>query len=240
MSRKLVIFDDDEAQALELLAKVSRLSRADELSCEVVCDLPRLRALLAADEVDILLMDIRIEGSQTDGIELVRRSVPARSPLQVIFVTGFDTYHSDAYRANHMWFLLKPVRQDQLEEAMGTALANLDEYADRPILVHSLLSVRAVSPRRLRFAESSSRKLLLHVGDDVIETRGKLSDLVGQLPDCFVQCHKSFVVNMGYIEELSKTEATLTTGEQVPVSRSCRATAHEEFLRFVGRELSGR
>ncbi|MBQ6411156.1 MAG: hypothetical protein IJI16_04320, partial [Atopobiaceae bacterium] len=94
MSHRLVIFDDIEVQARQLLERVEQLPRIAELDSEVVCDLTELRSLLLADEVDILMMDIRIDNARTDGIEFVRRNLPAQSPTQVIFVTSYDTYHA--------------------------------------------------------------------------------------------------------------------------------------------------
>ena len=238
MSHRLVIFDDIEVQARQLLERVEQLPRIAELDSEVVCDLTELRSLLLAAEVDILMMDIRIDNARTDGIEFVRRNLPAQSPTQVIFVTSYDTYHASAYRATHMGFLMKPVRQDELEEAVDAAIANLNSYAERPFLVSVPTGDKVVLPRRLRYAESDRHKLVLHVGDEVIETVGKLSDFIPKLPDRFVQCHKSYVVNMGLIDEFGRSDLRLTTGELVPVSQRRRTAVREEFFRFIGRGLA--
>ena len=71
----------------------------------------------------------------------------------------------------------------------------------------------------------------------MVETYGKLSDLLQRLPQRFVQCHKSFVVNMGFIDEFGRTDITLTSGERVPVSQKRRASVREAFFKFVGRGL---
>ena len=239
MPYTMVVFDDDAKQAQNLLEQVTSLPQSQAYVAEAITDILELRSRLSACTVDILLMDIRIEGNPIDGIEAVRRFSPPHSPVQTIFVTGFDTYHSSAYRAKPVWFLMKPVKQEELEEAVDAALANLEDRADRTFLVRTATSERAISPVALRYVESNKRTLSFHMGDKTINSTGKLSDVMGQLPGYFVQCHKSFAVNMGFVEELGKTEIVLTTGERVPVSQRRYAEVRSAFLAFVGRVLAG-
>ena len=115
---------------------------------------------------------------------------------------------------------------------------NLEDCTDRPFLVRTATSERTIVPAELRYVESNKRTLSFHVGDKTINSRGKLSDLMEQLPGYFVQCHESFAVNMGFIEELGKTEIVLRTGERVPVSQRRHAGVRNSFHAFVGRVLS--
>ena len=239
MPYTMVVFDDDAKQAQNLLEQVMSLPQSQAYVAEAITDILELRSRLSACTVDILLMDIRIEGNPIDGIEAVRRFSPPHSPVQTIFVTGFDTYHSSAYRAKHVWFLMKPVEREELEEAVDAALANLEDRADRPLLVRTASGKRVISPVALRYVESNKRSLAFHTSGQTVCANGKLSDLMEQLPGYFVQCHKSFAVNMGFIEELGRSEVVLTTGERVPVSQRRYAEVRSAFLAFVGRVLAG-
>ncbi|NDI99304.1 LytTR family transcriptional regulator [Flavobacterium sp. LaA7.5] len=50
--------------------------------------------------------------------------------------------------------------------------------------------------------------------------RGKISEIVEELPPNFVKCHRSYIVNTNYIETSSSKGIILTNKEQIPVSRN--------------------
>ena len=210
---------------------------ASELKARVAGSIEELRTLVIGGEVDILLMDIVFDEAGYDGIEFVCKHVPPNSGMQVIYITGYDEYHSDVYRTQHSGFLLKPVQHDDLDEALDLAIERIAKFSEKPFWVRTASGEKVISPSHLRYAESSKRTIRLHVGNDVVETYGKLSDLIRKLPARFVQCHKSFVVNMGFIDEFGRTEITLTSGEKVPVSQKRRAIVRAAFFDYVGRSL---
>ncbi|QYJ68613.1 LytR/AlgR family response regulator transcription factor [Flavobacterium litorale] len=50
--------------------------------------------------------------------------------------------------------------------------------------------------------------------------RGKISEIVQELPPNFVKCHRSYIVNKNYIKSNTYKSITLQTGEEIPVSRN--------------------
>ena len=50
--------------------------------------------------------------------------------------------------------------------------------------------------------------------------RGKISEILEELPPNFVKCHRSYIVNKNYIKSNTYKSITLQTGEEIPVSRS--------------------
>ena len=94
--------------------------------------------------------------------------------------------------------------------------------------------MRAVQPSRITYVESDRRKLHIHAGKDVLTTYATLDALMRDLPDTFVRCHKSFLVNMRYIAFIEATRIGLLSGEVVPVSQKRRRATQEAFARYVG------
>ncbi|WP_353654920.1 LytTR family DNA-binding domain-containing protein [Clostridium sp. CCUG 7971] len=52
--------------------------------------------------------------------------------------------------------------------------------------------------------------------------------------DKFVRCHKSFLVNLSYVENIKSNTIVLECGEEIPVSRYRHKEVKEKFLRFIG------
>ncbi len=166
-------------------------------------------------------------------IDLVKRVRVLGADPEVIYVTGYEEYHTRAYETEHACFLLKPVDRSEMEFAVGRALLRLRRRAPRPLVVHIGANERFVRPNEIAYLESSKRVVRIHLSDEVIETYGKLGDYEKRLSEDFVRCHKSFLVNMGFVSGRRAGELVLSTGDAVPVSQSRRRSTQDALLEFL-------
>lgn len=108
-----VLLVDDEPLARERLSRLLR-----QAGCEVRAELangPELLAWLARGEtVDGLFLDIHMPGGS--GWEILAE-LPAPPP--VVFVTAFPEHASRAFDAQAVDYLLKPVFEDRLAQALA-------------------------------------------------------------------------------------------------------------------------
>ncbi|HXE65300.1 MAG TPA: LytTR family DNA-binding domain-containing protein [Bryobacteraceae bacterium] len=109
--RALIVDDEDLARS------VLRRLLADEGGVEIVGEASNgVEALEAIAELrpDVVLLDIEMPGF--DGFEVVQQL--ENSPA-IVFVTAYDEYAVRAFEANAIDYLLKPVRPERLERALG-------------------------------------------------------------------------------------------------------------------------
>ncbi|MEM7280145.1 MAG: LytTR family DNA-binding domain-containing protein [Pseudomonadota bacterium] len=71
------------------------------------------------DRPDIVLLDIRMPG--LDGIETARYLSELDNPPAVIFTTAYNEYAIDAFDAQAIGYLMKPIRRSRLERALQHA-----------------------------------------------------------------------------------------------------------------------
>jgi two-component system response regulator AlgR len=90
--------------------------------------------LCARVEPDVVLLDVRMPGM--DGIEAARHLAALDDPPAVIFTTAYDEHAVEAFEAQAVGYLLKPVRQEKLARALhhaarvlGTQLAKVSEQS---------------------------------------------------------------------------------------------------------------
>jgi len=78
-------------------------------------------ALLRSSVVnpDIVLLDIRMPGMS--GLETANHLTHLKHPPAIIFTTAFSEHALAAFEANAIDYLLKPIRKERLEEAIGKA-----------------------------------------------------------------------------------------------------------------------
>jgi two-component system, LytTR family, response regulator len=127
---------DDEPLALDGLEL--RLQRHPDVTVAGKCD-DSVKALeeIAAGKANVVFLDIKMP--RLDGLRLARVLKGESAPL-IIFTTAFDHYAVEAFEANAIDYLLKPVSNARLDEALNRVRAELGR-ADRALHTERLLSL---------------------------------------------------------------------------------------------------
>jgi two-component system LytT family response regulator len=175
---------------------------------------------------DVVLLDVQMPGQS--GFDVVERVAPDHLPL-VVFVTAYDEYALRAFQVHAFDYLLKPVSQARLAEAMLRVRADLMRGAparERVLDVVDAIRVGAAErtgTRRYtaRFAVRDRDRYVLVRTADVdwidaaanyvrLNTRGRglllrmtLSEIEGRLdPAVFTRIHRSTIVNTTRVQEI--------------------------------------
>ena len=64
------------------------------------------------------------------------------------------------------------------------------------------------------------RKLVFYTDGDSYEANMNMDDILKLLPDYFIRCHRSYIVNINHVSQVEKGEVILRKGERIPVSRA--------------------
>ncbi|MFB6231688.1 MAG: LytR/AlgR family response regulator transcription factor [Salinibacter sp.] len=187
-------------------------------------DGPEAVRQIQIDEPDLVFLDVQMP--EMSGLEVVREVGVEAMPL-TIFVTAYDEYALDAFEAHALDYLLKPVEKERFEEAIERARRQLQqvsandldqhlrgllqEYADEEeesdlierFTIRSRDRIYFVDADDVQWIESEGDYVALHDGDDAHLVRKTMKELEKQLdPDRFLRVHRSYIVNVDYIEEL--------------------------------------
>lgn len=245
---RAAIVDDDTVQAEALCALIEQCVVPAHLDLVAYGSLAQFEASLESEVPDIVFMDIvfpsetltqdagephptgfALARENAAGIEAVSSLLEEHEGVQVIYVTGYIELCTRVYRTRHVSFLPKPVNQDDLEEALYRAVDNLNERVTRPFAIKVGGRIMSIDPAEVDYIESDRRKVRIFVGDTMVEAYESLSSVVRKLPGSFMQCHKSFVVNMDKIAEMRADAVDLRSGVTLPVSQKRRREARETF-----------
>jgi two-component system LytT family response regulator len=125
---------DDESLARRGLKL--RLQQLDDVDVVAECRNGR-EALAAIAELapDLVFLDIQMPGM--DGLDVVREIQPDDMPL-IVFVTAFDQYAVQAFDLHAVDYVLKPVEEERLAQAViraRTLLADRDSSRDKARLL---------------------------------------------------------------------------------------------------------
>lgn len=234
----IVIFDDIQENAADLHERVEHLLPSGcDYNIAEVASLDALTDMLAVGRhIDLLITDIVMPEGQPSGIDIVRCLFPPSSGTQVIYVSGYLNRALEVYPTNHLYFLLKPVDDEKLAEALALALSAIGRQQPRMLHIRIGHQEQLIRPSTIVYLESNLRKVTVYCKKSQLETYAKLDDLMLQLPDGFVRCHRSFIVNLAYVVSLDKNTITLYDGTSIPVSRRRAKEVQRALLaRITGR-----
>lgn len=106
-----VIAIDDDARALNRLKMLIKLEEELELIGQY-SEIEKAIEAVLDQKPDVVCLDVEMPG--TSGIQVTRELVTRGYRGGIVFISGYDQYAIDAFRAGAFDYLLKPVKQDDL------------------------------------------------------------------------------------------------------------------------------
>ena len=182
---------------------------------------------------DILLTEVELRGRSS--IDIISRYLKASSPLQVIYITKQIEYCSQVYETRHSGFLLKPVNVELFRKAVDRALEGLKRAKAAGVAVQRGGAIHVVSAVSLLYVESRGRQVRLFTNEEELESYDKLDNLTGQMDGRFLQCHKSYLINMDRVRQFRGDSFLMENGAVVPISQSRRREVRQRFLSYLGK-----
>jgi len=174
------------------------------------------------------LRDISMPGM--NGIDLADRLVEMEVAPAVIFCTAHDEYAIDAFKTSAIGYLMKPIRQSQLEEQLSKA-SNLNrlqikfmennqkhgfkarvegEEADHTvkqyITVKSHRGLEMLKVADIQYFSSEDKYVVAHHGAGETVLEQSLKALEESYSNQFVRVHRNALVSIAHIDGLEKKE----------------------------------
>ena len=194
-----------------------------------------LDAIDQGKRFDITILDILMPGE--NGIEIARNIRASGTDTKIIFLTSSPEYAVDSYEVKAQNYLLKPVTEEKFFASIDSILAELDEKDTASFIIYTTeKQYSRIRVSSLVYGEVTHRTITLHLADQTIisavMTFTEFQDILKAYPD-FIYPHRSYAVNMNYIQYVTKSDIILTDGQKIPLSRNNYTKISEQFLNFA-------
>lgn len=184
-------------------------------------------------DIDILLLDIQM--GQINGMDVARKIREVDNKMEIIFITSLIDYIQEGYEVRAYRYLLKPIELEELKKHMLTCIKEIEKNKNHCILIKNKSNTYKIYSNEIKYIEVQKKDMTIHTINKNFEAKYSLEKIEKDLnSDEFVRCHKSFIINLSYIENIKLNTAILESGEEVPVSRYRYKEVKERFLRFLG------
>ena len=239
MNNIKTILVDDERRGLTSLERLLQLNCPE---INVVCSCTGANeAINKITELqpDLVFLDIAMPGKT--GFDLLKE-LPEIN-FEIIFVTAHNNYMIQAFHFSAVDYLLKPVEDDLLIEAVKRAAKRITEKAGSgqietllhnlqylegtqkmKLCIPSLKGFQVIEIQDLIYCEASGNYTNFHfTGRPSICASKPIHEYETILEECnIVRIHKSFMVNLHHIKEYIRGEGgavIMSNGHEVEVSR---------------------
>lgn len=233
MPLKALIVDDEPPARARLAALLRELDQVEVIG--EAGDAGETLALLERLEADILYLDVRLPGMS--GLELARHLARLPDPPAIVFTTAYGEHAMEAFEAEAVGYLLKPVRKEKLAAATERAqrlsaqqLATVSAPEPRthlPVRHRGGLRLLRVADIICLLAEQKYTTVRHTGGEDIVED--SLRQLESEFGTRFLRVHRGALVNRAFLEAIERNEdgsyyARLRgMAEPLPVSRRLAA-----------------
>ena len=215
---------DDEPLALAQLSDY--ISRVPFLSLVKPCqDAFETMKVLSDEDVDLIFVDINMP--DLNGLDFIRSLI---SPPLVIFTTAYSEYAVDGFKLDAVDYLLKPFEFQNLLKAADKARKQF-EY--KSLFVKSDCRVVRIDINNIRYIEGMSEYVRIFVEGEnkPVITLASLQKMEERLPAHFMRVHRSYIVNLRKITEISRLRIIFDKNTYIPVGDNYK----ERFTEFISK-----
>lgn len=213
-----VFICDDDIRICEILETKLRTMFTD-ITVNIFTESRKL--LDAKEKPDIILLDIKMP--DMDGMALAKKLRADGYKKIIIFITGEKEEVFNAFDVEAFHYLVKPVKDGKLREVMVRAKKHLDEMPtnEEEMIIEIQSGSRHINIKLsdIVYAEVFDRKVVIHGINEEIEYYGRLSDLENKLGTDFFRIHRSFIINLKYVNVYDKHSVTMENSVNIRISR---------------------
>lgn len=235
MTKIKAILIDDEQKALEgLQLKIERFFPDIEI-IDAIADAEKAVTIIKLKKPNLVFIDI--EMPILSGFDVLSKLENIN--FQVIFVTAYNEYAVEAFKKQAIGYILKPIDNDDLKLAVNTAIKNIQleqnlennerlvQFLSKQIsqknklVIPTAKGISFINQDSILFLEGDKGYTKIHTNtSEVVMSSYSIGKFENQLNDNFFKCHKSYIVNLSYIEHLeNEGYLVLSNGFRLPISK---------------------
>lgn len=233
-----VAFCDDELAVLKelsILIDKYRVERNQEIEYAAYnSPLELLNVIEKGMRFDALFLDVVMPGE--NGIEVAKEIRQYDNNVKIVFLTSSAEFAVQSYTVGAYFYQLKPIWEESFFRLLDSAISECEKEQQYSLILRCKTGIARIELDKLEYCEVIGRTLLFHMADGtLLERVGSLDELSGQLMqfDNFLRPHRSYLINMKYIQNISSKVITLTCLVQIPIPHGKYSEIKDIYLEYA-------
>lgn len=234
---QIAVCDDNIGELSNIVQLINQYRVARNFGCEYAVftnGFDLLSVLGKGKKFDIYCLDIIMPGF--NGISVAREIRAFDKTAPIVFFTSSPEFALESYSVKAVNYILKPITKEKFFFTFDEILEHMKvENKEEAIIVKSTEGIQKILISNLTFAEVIGRNVLYHLrSGKVIESTEPFSAVCDKLMgyECFIRTHRSYIVNMQYVDPIENSKVILQTLKSVPIAQGKAKKIKELYLSY--------
>lgn len=241
---RIAVCDDDEREVSRIgkLITEYQISREEPIDCNYYTNSTDFLCELKSGKYDLVLLDVLMPGSS--GIQAARELREQDKNVKIVFVSASPEFAVESYNVGAYHYLLKPIDADSFFAMLDRIKGELSAQTEQGFVLKSKDGVVRISYKRLVYVEVINKTVFFYLSEGTVrEATATLAEFEEKLlsrPE-FMKTHRSYLVNLNYMQAVNMNSITMKNGHSVPVSRKRHSVVQDAWMHYsqqIGREDS--
>lgn len=224
----IAVCDDEVIECCNIAGKIRGLLKKMGISCTIRQFCSGRELIQSSDNFDIIFLDIimhDLDGMRT--AQLVREKAFDKI---LIFISSSRKYVFEAYDVEAFQYLLKPIDEKKLKRVLQRAVLKTENHSKEFIIVSKERQKQKLFLDDIYYFEIKGRMVDIHGTDGVFTYYEQIGVLENNLQGRgFFRCHKSYLINLKYVDVYNRQEVILDNGERIVIAKR----RYEEFCKEI-------
>lgn len=158
------------------------------------------------NKINVVILDIDLK-SKISGLDLANMIRKMDKNVYIIFTTGHLEFGLMAYKYKTFDYLPKPITMERLEDTIVRLFEDVSGTCARFVRLDNNKTI--IKQDSIQYIQKDGMKVIFHTDTRDYETYSSFKKILPQLPDDFIQCHKSYIVNTKKITDIDVSNNTV-------------------------------
>lgn len=234
---KVAFCDDDMSVLGELKGLLDQYCTKRSQKIEYVAFNSSLELLAEIEKgvrYDILFLDVILPNE--NGISIAKEIRQYDNVVKIIFLTSSSEFAVQSYTVGAYFYQMKPIWEENFFRLMDSAISECQKEQQHSLILRCKSGITRIDLDRLEYCEVIGRTLLFYMENGkVLKGTGSMDKLYGQLLryENFVRPHRSFLINMEYIRNISSKAITMKNLAEIPIPHGRCSEIKNLYLEYA-------
>ncbi len=228
----IAVCDDEVMECSRMATKIRGILDEMKVPCTIRQFYSGRELLQSSETFDIIFLDIIMDG--LDGMKTARLVREKAFDKLLVFISASRDYVFDAYDVEAFQYLLKPVEDKKLKSVLRKAVRKTEERSQAFIIVSRERQKKKLFLDDIYYFEIRGRMIDAHGRGGIFSYYEQIGLLERELQGKgFVRCHKSYLVNLKYVDVYNRQELVLDNGERIAIAKRRYEAFCEAILKYM-------
>jgi len=234
---QIALCDDNIADLFNMLELLNEYKSSKHMNFEYAVftnGFELISSLNKGKQYDIYCLDIVMPGFT--GIDAANEIRSFDKTAPILFFTSSTEFALESYSVKAINYVLKPISKEKLFSTFDQLFEQIEaQKKEDVVIVKSNDGIQKVFISNIVYVEVIGRNVLYHlISGKVIECTESFSTACNKLQKygCFLKTHRSYLVNMKYINTIENHQVTLQTLASVPIAQGKAKDVKQQYLNY--------